>query len=86
MMDRGRQLNLDDELDIVITEAEAEYASDDQLIDAREALPQLKKKHFENNIDAMRTLQEEIGSEFEKAGINSEEDIHKLVCEVRAEI
>lgn len=38
MMDRGRQLNLDDELDIVITEAEVEYASDSELMDAREAL------------------------------------------------
>ena len=46
MMDRGRQLNLDDELDIVITKAEAEYTSDNELMDAREALSDLKKKHF----------------------------------------
>ena len=45
-MDRGRQLNLDDELDIVITEAEVEYSSDSELMDAREALSDLKKKHF----------------------------------------
>ena len=45
-MDRGRQLNLDDELDIVITKAEAEYTSDNELMDAREALSDLKKKHF----------------------------------------
>lgn len=44
-MDKEKQLNLDDELDKAITEAEAEYASDDQLIDAREALSDLKK-HF----------------------------------------
>lgn len=85
-MDKGRQLNLDDELDIVITEAEAEYASDNHVIDAREALSQLKSKHFGKNIEAMRTLQEEMAGEFEKAGINSEEDIQKLVREVRAEI
>lgn len=46
-MDRGRQLNLDDELDIVITEAEAEFTSDSELMDAREALSELKKKHFD---------------------------------------
>ncbi|MEN6314635.1 MAG: hypothetical protein ABFD25_10345 [Clostridiaceae bacterium] len=46
-MDRGRQLNLDDELDIVITEDEVEYTSDSELMDAREALSDLKKKHFD---------------------------------------
>jgi hypothetical protein len=45
-MDRGRQLNLDDELDIVITEAEAGYTSDNELMDAREALSDLKMKYF----------------------------------------
>lgn len=65
----------DDKLDEAITVAEAEYASDDQLIDAREALPQLKSKYFGKNLNAMRTLQEEMSGEFEKAGINSEEDI-----------
>ena len=34
------------ELDAAIAEAEAEYTSDDQLIDAREALSSLKRKHF----------------------------------------
>ena len=38
------------------------------------------------NIFAMRTLQKEMRGEFEKAGINSEEDIMDLVREVRAEI
>ncbi len=33
------------ELDAAIAEAEAEYTSDDQLIDAREALSSLKRKH-----------------------------------------
>jgi PHD/YefM family antitoxin component YafN of YafNO toxin-antitoxin module len=36
----------DCELDAVIAEAEAEYTSDDQLVDAREALSALKKKYF----------------------------------------
>ncbi len=36
----------DRELDVAIAEAEAEYTSDDQLIDAREALAGLKRKHF----------------------------------------
>ena len=36
----------DRELDTAIAEAEAEYTSDDQLIDAREALSSLKRKHF----------------------------------------
>ena len=34
------------ELDAAIAEAEAEYTSDDQLIDAREALSSIKRKHF----------------------------------------
>ena len=34
----------DRELDAAIAEAEAEYTSDDQLIDAREALSSLKRK------------------------------------------
>lgn len=34
------------ELDAAITEAEEEYSSDNQLMDAREALSDLKKKHF----------------------------------------
>lgn len=34
------------ELDAIIAEAEAEYTSDDQLIDARDALSSLKRKHF----------------------------------------
>lgn len=38
------------------------------------------------NLYAMRTLQKEMSGEFEKAGINSEEDIMSLVREVRAEI
>lgn len=37
----------DRELDAAIAAAEAEYTSDDQLIDAREALSNLKRKHFE---------------------------------------
>lgn len=38
---------LDDrELDAAIAEAEAEYTSNNQLIDAREALSSLKRKHF----------------------------------------
>jgi prevent-host-death family protein len=36
----------DRELDAAIAEAEAEYTSEDQLIDAREALSGLKRKHF----------------------------------------
>lgn len=36
----------DRELDAAIAEAEAEYTSDDQLIDAREALLSLKRKHI----------------------------------------
>ena len=36
----------DRELDVAIAEAEAEYTSNDQLIDAREALSSLKRKHF----------------------------------------
>jgi len=36
----------DRELDAAIAETEAEYTSDDQLIDAREALSSLKRKHF----------------------------------------
>lgn len=36
----------DRELDAAIAEAEAEYTSDDQLVDAREALSSLKRKHF----------------------------------------
>lgn len=38
------------------------------------------------NIYAMRTLQKEMSGEFEKAGLNSEEDIMTLVREVRAEV
>lgn len=38
------------------------------------------------NLYAMRTLQKAMSGEFEKAGINSEEDIMSLVREVRAEI
>ncbi|ACL21210.1 type II toxin-antitoxin system Phd/YefM family antitoxin [Desulfitobacterium hafniense] len=34
------------ELDAAIAEAEAEYTSDNQLVDAREALSKLKRKHF----------------------------------------
>ncbi len=34
------------ELDAAIAEAEAEYTFDNQLIDAREALTELKRKHF----------------------------------------
>lgn len=36
----------DRELDAAIAEAEAKYTSDAQLIDAREALSSLKRKHF----------------------------------------
>lgn len=36
----------DRELDAAIAEAEAEYTSENQLIDAREALSKLKRKHF----------------------------------------
>lgn len=36
----------DRELDTAIAEAEAEYTSDNQLVDAREALSKLKRKHF----------------------------------------
>jgi prevent-host-death family protein len=36
----------DREFDAAIAEAEAEYASDKRLIDAREALSDLKRKHF----------------------------------------
>lgn len=36
----------DRELDVAIAEAEAEYTSDNQLVDAREALSKLKRKHF----------------------------------------
>ncbi|MCR4434646.1 MAG: type II toxin-antitoxin system Phd/YefM family antitoxin [Clostridiales bacterium] len=36
----------DRELDAAIAEAEAEYTSDNQLVDAREALAKLKRKHF----------------------------------------
>lgn len=43
-MDKERQLNLDEYLDSAI--AEAEYVSEEQLIDAREALSDLKKKYF----------------------------------------
>ncbi|WP_242822962.1 hypothetical protein [Syntrophobotulus glycolicus] len=45
-MDKEKQLKLDNELDTAITEAEAEYCSEEQLIDARKALSELKKKHF----------------------------------------
>ena len=38
------------------------------------------------NLYAMRTLQKEMKGEFEKAGINNEDDITALVREVRAEI
>ena len=38
------------------------------------------------NIYAMRTLQKEMASEWETAGINSEDDIAELCREVRAEI
>ena len=38
------------------------------------------------NIFAMRALQKEMRGEFERAGINSEEDIMDLVREVRSEI
>jgi len=36
----------DRELDAAIAGAEAEYTSDNQLVDAREALSKLKRKHF----------------------------------------
>ena len=36
----------DRELDMAIAEAETEYQSDSDLIDAREALTKLKRKHF----------------------------------------
>lgn len=36
----------DRELDAAIAEAEAEYTSDNQLVNAREALSKLKRKHF----------------------------------------
>jgi len=36
----------DRELDAAIAEAEAGYTSDNQLVDAREALSKLKRKHF----------------------------------------
>lgn len=45
-MDKERQLNLGEYLDTAIAEAEAEYVSEDQLINAREALSDLKKKYF----------------------------------------
>ncbi len=35
------------ELDAAIAEAEAEYATDRQLLDAKEALSSLKRRHFE---------------------------------------
>jgi len=38
------------------------------------------------NVYAMRTLQKELAGEWEKAGINSEEDIDALCRETRAEI
>ena len=38
------------------------------------------------NIYAMKTLQKEMKGEFEKAGINSEEDILSLVQDVRKEM
>lgn len=37
----------DRELDAAIAEAEAEYTSDNQVLDARETLSSLKRKHFE---------------------------------------
>lgn len=37
------------------------------------------------NLYAMRTLQKDMSGEFEKAGINSEEDIISLVRKVRTE-
>lgn len=40
----------DRELDVAIAEAEAEYISDNELIDAREALSKLKRKHFEKKV------------------------------------
>jgi AbrB family looped-hinge helix DNA binding protein len=38
------------------------------------------------NLYAMRTLQKEMRGEFERAGINGDDDIMDLVREVRAEI
>jgi antitoxin PrlF len=38
------------------------------------------------NLYAMRTLQKEMKGKFEKAGLNSEDDITALVREVRTEI
>jgi AbrB family looped-hinge helix DNA binding protein len=38
------------------------------------------------NIYAMRTLQRSMEGEFEKAGINSEDDIISLCREIRAEV
>jgi antitoxin PrlF len=38
------------------------------------------------NLYAMRMLQEEMQCEFEKTGINNEEDIIDLVREIRTEI
>jgi hypothetical protein len=38
------------------------------------------------NIDAMRTLQDEMAGEWEKAGINNEDDINELCREVREEL
>lgn len=50
MMDKEKQLpestNLDNEIDTAIAKAEAEYTSDSGLRDVREALSDLKKKHF----------------------------------------
>lgn len=37
----------DREVDVTIAEAEAGFTSDDQLVDARDALLKLKRKHFE---------------------------------------
>lgn len=89
-MDKEKQLsdsvNLDDELYIAIIESETEYSSENQLIDAREALSQLKRKHFDKNVEAMRDLQKEMQEEFKRVGITSEEDIQKLVHEAGAEI
>lgn len=34
------------ELDIAIMEAEAEYAADNQLLDARKALSELRRRHL----------------------------------------
>jgi AbrB family looped-hinge helix DNA binding protein len=38
------------------------------------------------NIYAMQTLQKAMASEFEKAGLNSEEDILSLCREIRSEV